>query len=72
MNVNTQNETKASSPDKNKPVKKSWALMALDEEEEDAREMAEEKQKNTQKLATIRRDLYSKGQYELEDGEIIE
>lgn len=54
------------------PVKKSWALMAIEEEEEEAREIEQEKQLQIQKQVQIRRELFEKGLYELEDGEILE
>jgi len=52
--------------------KKSWALMAIEAEEEEEQERKEEEQRLYQEKAKQRRDLYEKGQYELEEGEILE
>lgn len=49
----------------NKPVKKSWALMAIEEEEEEIQQLIQEK-------VLERRRLYTLGEYELEEGEILE
>lgn len=70
--INTKSDTLVISTNMNKPVKKSWAMMAIEEEEEEAREREEEKQKLIQEQLKIRRELYAKGQYELEEGEILE
>jgi hypothetical protein len=76
MNTETQLtkqfESLVISTNVNKPVKKSWAMMAIEEEEEEAREREEEKQKLIQDQVKIRRELYAKGQYELEEGELLE
>ena len=56
----------------NKPVKKSWAMMAIEEEEEEIQEREEENRKRIQKQMKHRRDLYAKGLYQLEEGEILE
>jgi hypothetical protein len=52
--------------------KKSWAEMAIEAEEEEEQERKEEEQRLYQEKAKQRRDLYEKGQYELEEGEILE
>lgn len=56
----------------NNPSKKSWALMAIEEEEEDQRREIEERNIIYQKQLEERRRLYALGKYELEDGEILE
>jgi len=67
------NLTTVTFTDMNKPVKKSWALMAIEsEEEEEAKELEEEIQRQHNEQMKIRRELYAKGQYELEEGEILE
>jgi|688.fasta_scaffold535589_2 hypothetical protein len=53
-------------------VKKSWALMAIESEEEEEQERKEEIQKKLQAQLQIRRDLFNRGKYELEEGEILE
>jgi hypothetical protein len=52
--------------------KKSWAQMAIEADEEEEQERKEEAQRLYQEKAKQRRDLYEKGQYELEEGEILE
>lgn len=55
--------------------KKTWAQMAIDEEEEDLREEMERQMVEKDKLRILvafRRHLYSLGMYQLEDGEILE
>jgi hypothetical protein len=72
--MNTQEQTKMTpilSSVKDQP-KKSWALMAIESEEEEEQERKEEKQTLYKEKAKQRRDLYEKGQYELEEGEILE
>jgi hypothetical protein len=52
--------------------KKSWAEMADDTDEEERIEKKEEDEEKTRKMMQHRKYLYSIGQYELEDGEILE
>lgn len=56
----------------NTSVKKSWALMSIEEEEEEEREKSLENQAQIKKQAQKRRELFKKGLYILEDGEILE
>ena len=78
MTVESQMESKLVKsviyPDISNLVKKSWYQMCIEEEEEEeeARELAEEKRRMTKEKERIRRELYMKGQYELEEGEILE
>lgn len=68
----TNSKTFVISTNMNKSVKKSWAMMAIEEEEEESKELEIEHQKKIEEQAKIRRELYTKGQYELEEGEILE
>lgn len=52
--------------------KKSWALMAIEADEEEERELKEEQERKLRELIEIRRVLFILGQYEVEDGEILE
>lgn len=52
--------------------KRSWALMAIDEEYEEEQEKLEEQQEISKKIMENRRYLLSIGEYELEEGEILE
>lgn len=51
--------------------KRSWVQMDIDDEEEEQEKLREEENKMKNILAA-RRFLYNIGQYELEDGEILE
>lgn len=53
-------------------TKKSWALMAIEEEEEEEIERINERKKWLDNQLKIRRDLYLLGLYTLEEGEILE
>ena len=55
-----------------KPVKKSWAMLAIEEEEEEKREKEQEITRKNQQQMKMRRELYAKGLYQLEEGEILE
>jgi hypothetical protein len=55
-----------------KPQKKSWALMAIEAEEEEEQERKEEEQRLLKEQIQIRKELYARGEYELEDGEVLE
>ncbi len=52
--------------------RKSWALMAIEAAEEEEQERKEEAQRILQAKIQERRELYAKGEYELEEGEILE
>ncbi len=52
--------------------KKSWAEMADDADEEERIDREEEAREITKKFVEHRKYLLSIGQYELEDGEILE
>ncbi len=52
--------------------KKSWAEMADEADEEERIEREEEAEEKIRKMIQNRKYLYSIGQYELEDGEILE
>ena len=52
--------------------KKSWALMAIESDEEELLEMEDEKREKMRKIVHERRYLLSIGHYELEEGEILE
>jgi len=54
------------------PKKRSWALMILDEEEEEEQERLKEQNEKRKNKAKERRYLYSIGEYQLEEGEILE
>lgn len=53
------------------PVYKSWALMAYEADEEERLEREEENREKFRKIIEERKYLFSIGQYELEDGEIL-
>ena len=53
---------------------KTWAVMAMEEEDEDLREEQERERLENEKLRILvnfRKYLYSIGRYELEDWEIL-
>jgi hypothetical protein len=52
--------------------KKSWAEMAIEAEEEEEQERKEEAQRLMNEQIKIRKELYARGEYELEDGEVLE
>lgn len=54
------------------PKKKSWAEMADEADEEERIEKEQEDREKTRKIMEERKYLLSIGQYELEDGEILE
>lgn len=55
------------------PLKKrTWAQMAYDGDEEEEQERLIEEQEKIIKMVENRRFLYSIGEYELEEGEILE
>ena len=58
--------------DKSVPKKQSWALMAIEEEYEEEQERLREKQEKNKKIMENRRYLLSIGEYQLEEGEILE
>lgn len=61
-----------SQANKSVPKKRSWALMAIEEEYEEELERLREEDEKTKKITEKRQYLYSIGEYELEDGEILE
>jgi len=54
------------------PQKKSWAVMAYEADEEERLEREEENREKYRKIIEERKYLLSIGEYELEDGEILE
>jgi hypothetical protein len=54
------------------PVYKSWAVMAYEADEEERLEREEENREKYRKIIEKRKYLLSIGEYELEDGEILE
>ena len=52
--------------------KRTWAQMIADEEEEEEQERLREQQEKWKNIMAERRFLYSIGEYELEEGEILE
>jgi len=60
------------SQDNNTPKKRSWALMAIEDEYEEEQERLREQKNQLKNIIAARRFLYSIGQYELEEGEILE
>lgn len=52
--------------------KRSWAQMIADEEEEEEQERLREEENKYKNIMAARRFLYSIGEYELEEGEILE
>jgi len=60
------------SQDNNTPKKRSWVLMAIEDEYEEEQERLREQENQLKNIIASRRFLYSIGQYELEDGEILE
>jgi hypothetical protein len=51
---------------------RSWAQMIADEEEEEEQERKMLEQEKLKNIIACRQFLYSIGEYELEDGEILE
>ena len=52
---------------------RSWAQMTADEEEEEEQErLIEEQEKRVNNIMAERRFLYSIGEYEIEEGELLE
>lgn len=51
---------------------RTWAQMIADEEEEEEQERLREEQEKMKNILAARKFLYSIGQYELEEGEILE
>lgn len=64
--------SQANNTDKSAPKKRSWAIMAIEEEYEEEQEKLMEEQEKAKKLIENRRYLLSIGEYDLEDGEILE
>lgn len=52
--------------------KRSWAEMAIDDDEEEQQERLIEEENKFKNIMAARRFLYSIGEYELEEGEILE
>jgi hypothetical protein len=52
--------------------KRSWVQMDIDDEEEEQQEKLREEENKMKNILAARRFLYSIGQYELEEGEILE
>jgi hypothetical protein len=50
----------------------SWAQMIADEEEKEEQERLSEEQERLKNIIAERRFLYSIGEYELEEGELLE
>jgi hypothetical protein len=46
--------------------------MAIEAEEEEEQERKEEEQRLLKEQIQIRKELYARGEYELEDGEVLE
>lgn len=61
-----------SQANKSAPKKQSWALMAIEEEYEEEQERLREEDEKTKKITEKRRYLLSIGEYQLEEGEILE
>jgi hypothetical protein len=61
-----------SKPLQTAPVYKSWAVMAYEADEEERLEREEENREKYRKIVEERKYLLSIGEYELEDGEILE
>lgn len=57
---------------KSVPKKRTWAQMAIDEEYEEEQDRLREEEEKNKNLLAMRRFLFSIGEYELEDGEILE
>ena len=51
---------------------RTWAQMAFDDDEEEQQERLREEENKMKNILAVRRFLYSIGQYELEEGEILE
>jgi hypothetical protein len=58
--------------DKNTPKKRTWAEMVIEEEYDEEQERLKMEQEKTKKIVENKRYLISIGEYELEDGEILE
>ena len=78
-NKTTETIIQTASKPETAPKYKSWAVMAYEADEEERLEREEEErekmEKERQKMENImaaRRFLYSIGEYELEEGEILE
>jgi len=69
MSTTTSSASEMTSP---KPVYKSWALMAYEADEEERLQKEEEEREKFRKIVEERKYLLSIGEYELEDGEILE
>jgi hypothetical protein len=54
------------------PKYKCWAVMVYEADEEERLEREEEEREKKQKIMEERRYLHSIGEYELEEGEILE
>lgn len=52
--------------------KRTWVQMDIDDEEEEHQERQSEEENKMKNILAARRFLYSIGQYELEEGEILE
>jgi hypothetical protein len=52
--------------------KRTWAEMAFDDDEEEQQERLRDEDNKMKNILAARRFLYSIGQYELEEGEILE
>jgi hypothetical protein len=59
-------------PSQTVPTYKSWAVMAYEAYEEDLLEREEENRKKYRKIIEERKYLLSIGEYDLEDGEILD
>lgn len=52
--------------------KRTWAQMAIDDDDEEEQEKLREEENKMKNILAARRFLYSIGEYELEEGEILE
>ncbi len=71
VKMSTNATAKMNKPEES-PKKKSWAEMAEEEDEEERIEKEQEEREKTRKIMEKRKYLLSIGEYELEDGEILE
>ena len=72
MNPREQSKTTDNLSSVQDKPKKSWALMAIEADEEEEQERKEEAIRILQEQIKLRKELYTKGEYELEEGEILE
>jgi hypothetical protein len=71
-NKTTETIIQTASKPETAPKYKSWAVMAYEADEEERLEREEEEREKMQKIMEERRYLHSIGEYELEEGEILE